>query len=80
MPQKWAPKRDVVGEFSKATKARGLKFVTAFHHAENWFYFPTWDKRYDCGDPRYSGLYGPIHEKGAQPSKEFLDRWAMASL
>jgi alpha-L-fucosidase len=72
---KMGPKRDVVGELSRAIKARGLKFVTAFHHAENWFYFPTWDQRYDCGDPRYSGLYGPIHEKGAQPTKAFLDRW-----
>lgn len=52
-----------------------MKLVTAFHHAENWYFFPVWDKRYDCGDPRYSGLYGPIHEKGAQPTKESLDRW-----
>jgi alpha-L-fucosidase len=72
---KMGPKRDVVGELSKAIKKRGMKFVTAFHHAENWFYFPTWDKRYDCGDPRYSGLYGPIHEKGALPDKAFLDQW-----
>ena len=72
---KMGPKRDIVGELSKAIKSRNLKFVSAFHHAENWFYFPTWDKRYDCGDPRYSGLYGPIHEKGALPTKAFLDRW-----
>lgn len=72
---KMGPKRDVVGELSKAIKKHNMKFVTAFHHAENWFYFPTWDKRYDCGDPRYSGLYGQIHEKGALPDKAFLDRW-----
>ncbi len=70
------PKRDIVGELSKAIKKRNMKFVTAFHHAENWFFFPVWDKTLDCGDPRYSGLYGPIHEKGAQPDKAFLDRWA----
>ena len=70
------PKRDVVGELAKAIKGRGLKFVTAFHHAENWYFFPVWDKRTDCSDPRFSGLYGPIHEKGAQPDKAFLDRWA----
>ena len=39
------PKRDVVGELARAIKKRDMKFVTAFHHAENWFYFPTWDKR-----------------------------------
>ena len=69
------PKRDIVGELGKAIKKSGLKFVAAFHHAENWYFFPVWDKRYDCGDPRYSGLYGPIHEKGAQPDGEFLQRW-----
>ncbi len=69
------PKRDVVGALAKAVKARGMKFVTALHHAENWFFFPVWDKRYDCSDPRYSGLYGFIHERGAPHSKEFLDRW-----
>ena len=72
---KMGPKRDVVGELAKAIKKRDMKFVTAFHHAENWFYFPTWDKRYDCGDPRYSGLYGPIHEKKSLPDKPFLTQW-----
>jgi len=72
---KMGPKRDIVGELSKAIKKRGMKFVTAFHHAENWLYFPTFDKRYDCGDPRYSGLYGFIHEKNALPTKGFLDQW-----
>ena len=72
---KMGPKRDVVGELNNAIKTRHIKFVVAFHHMENWYFFPTWDKRYDCGDPRYSGLYGPIHERGAQPSKEFLDKW-----
>ena len=56
---KMGPKRDVVGELARRrSRGRGMKFVTAFHHAENWFFFPTWDKRYDCADPRYSGLYG----------------------
>ncbi len=72
---KMGPKRDIVGELSKSIKKHNMKFVTAFHHAENWFYFPTWDKRYDCGDPKYSGLYGPIHEKGALPDKAFLEQW-----
>ncbi len=69
------PKRDVVGELSKAIKKRDMKFLTAFHHAEHWFYFPTWDKRYDVSDPRYAGLYGKSHAPDALPSKEFLDLW-----
>ena len=72
---KMGPKRDIVGELSRSIKKQGMKYVTAFHHAENWFFFPTTDKRYDASDPRYSGLYGPIHEEGALPTKEFLDIW-----
>ena len=72
---KMGPKRDVVGELARAIKKHDMKFVTAFHHAEAWFYFPTWDSRYDCGDPKYSGLYGPIHDKEALPTKEFLENW-----
>ena len=69
------PKRDVVGLLSNAIKKHGMKFMTALHHAEHWFYFPVWDKRYDVSDPRYAGLYGESHEKGALPDKKFLDVW-----
>lgn len=72
---KMGPKRDVVGELARAYKAQGLKFLTAFHHGAHWFYFPTWDSHYDVGDPRYSGLYGEIHPKGALPDEKFLDVW-----
>ena len=73
---KMGPKQDVVGELAKAIKAQGLKFVTAFHHAENWRFFPTWDTTIDCGNPKYSGLYGPIHAKDdLYPNKQFLDEW-----
>lgn len=72
---KMGPERDVVGELEKAIKARDMKFVTAFHHAASWFFFPVWDERYDCSKPEYSGFYGPIHPKGAEPTREFLDEW-----
>ncbi len=72
---KMGPKRDVVGQLSKAIKKQDMKFMTALHHAEHWFYFPVWDKRYDVSDPRYAGLYGQSHEKGALPDKKFLDVW-----
>jgi alpha-L-fucosidase len=72
---KMGPKRDVVGELEKAIKKRDMKFVTAFHHAANWFFFPVDDKRYDTGDPRYSGLYGQPHEEGAMRNQAFLDEW-----
>jgi alpha-L-fucosidase len=72
---KMGPKRDVVGELEKAIKKRNMKFVTAFHHAANWFFFPVADKRYDTGDPKYSGLYGQQHKEGAMRNQAFLDEW-----
>ncbi|MCG7852715.1 MAG: alpha-L-fucosidase [Methanosarcinaceae archaeon] len=72
---KMGPKRDVVGELEEAVKKRDMKFVTAFHHAANWFFFPVTDKRYDTGDPKYSGLYGQPHERGAMRNQAFLDEW-----
>ena len=69
------PKRDVVGELEEAIKKRNMKFVTAFHHAANWFFFPVMDKRYDTGDPKYSGLYGQPHKLGAMRNQAFLDEW-----
>jgi len=72
---KMGPKRDVVGELEKAIRKQGMKYMVAFHHAENWWFFPVWDARYDCSKQEYSGLYGQLHEKGEKPSKEFLDEW-----
>lgn len=69
------PKRDIVGELERAIKRRGIKYVTTFHHETNWWFFPTWDKRFDCGNPKYSDLYGPIHERGDEPTIEYLDEW-----
>ncbi len=72
---KMGPRRDIVGELEKAIKKRGLKYVTTFHHETNWWFFPTWDSRYDCGDLEFSDLYGPIHQRGDEPTKEYLDEW-----
>ncbi len=72
---KMGPKKDIVGELAIAIKSRDMKYVTAFHHAASWFFFPVWDERYDCSNPDFSGLYGPIHEEGAEPSRAFMDDW-----
>ena len=72
---KMGPKRDVVGELEKAIKKRDMKFVTAFHHAANWVFFPVLDKRYDTGDRQNSGLYGQPHKKGAMRNQAFIDEW-----
>jgi alpha-L-fucosidase len=83
---KMGPKRDVVGLLEKAIRKQGLRFLTAFHHAENWWFYPHWEKQYDTADPRYAGLYGEGHNTSGplstegffnqdRPSKAFLDRW-----
>ena len=56
------PMRDVVGELEKAIKKRGMKFITTFHHATHWAYYPHWVKEFDCSDPKYTDLYGPLHD------------------
>jgi alpha-L-fucosidase len=72
---KMGPKRDVVGELEEAIKKRGMKYVTAFHHAANWFFFPVADERYDTGNPENAGLYGQYHLPGEKRNQEFLDEW-----
>jgi len=68
------PKRDLVGELADAARARGLKFVTSFHHGFNWKYYePAF--QYDARDPRYAGLYGQPHFPGIPESQEFLEDW-----
>jgi len=34
------PERDVVGELEEAIRGQGMKFMVAFHHAANWWYYP----------------------------------------
>jgi alpha-L-fucosidase len=74
------PKRDTVGEMEKAIRKRGMKFMVAFHHAANWFFFPQSDPKFDTSNPEYAGLYGIRYEgkytrHQVWPNKEFLDWW-----
>ena len=50
------PKRNVVAELEKAIRGKGMKFMAAFHHAENWFFYPHWKPAYDTSNPQYAGL------------------------
>ena len=57
---KMGPKRDIVGELAKATRARGLRFGVSSHRAEHWWWYnegTQYDS--DVNDARYAGLYGP---------------------
>ncbi|HPR82295.1 MAG TPA: alpha-L-fucosidase [Pontiellaceae bacterium] len=68
------PHRDITGELEKAIRARGMKFITTFHHGFAWRYFEPAFK-YDAADPQYADLYTEIHEPNAPPSKAFQDQW-----
>ncbi len=78
------PKRDIVGEMEKAVRSHGLKFITTFHHANNWYYYYHMEGL-DTSDPRYEKLYGRPHaaSKGIgtsdylsdRPDKEFCEFW-----
>jgi len=62
------PKRDVVGELEKAIRRQKMRFMVALHHAENWWFYPHWRTEFDTSDPRYAGLYGPLHNLEGLPA------------
>lgn len=68
------PRRDIVGELSAAYRAKGLRFITSFHHGYAWRYFePSFN--YDGADPQNADLYTQVHKPGAPPSRHFQDHW-----
>lgn len=68
------PRRDITGALEKAMRARGLKFITTFHHGYAWQYYEPCFK-YDGADPAYADLYTEAHGPKAPPSRPFLDTW-----
>jgi len=60
---KMGPKRNVVSELEIAIRKQNLRFMVALHHAENWWFYPHWRPEFDTADPRYSGLYGQLHNQ-----------------
>lgn len=79
------PKRDIVGEMSKAIKGEGMKFITTLHHSWLFGWYTTWDKETDASNPAYEDLYGPIvppsawamakEEQDPMPGADFNKRW-----
>lgn len=72
--QNMGPHRDITGELEKAIRARGLKFITTFHHGYAWRYYePSF--RFDAADGQNADLYTEVHAPKAPPSKHFQDMW-----
>lgn len=73
---KHGPKRDVIGELSKAVREKGMRFGISNHRVENWdFMYPSLDPdSTDLFDPQYASLYGPpqkpTENSGMGPSEK----------
>ena len=66
------PKHDVAGELERAVRKRGMYYMAAFHHAENWKFFPHWVREYDTSDPQYADLYGEAHNVDWGSEKRYM--------
>ncbi len=56
------PQRDLVGELEKAIRARGLKFVTTFHHERTRTWYPRVEGWPTTSDPQLQLLYMNIDD------------------
>ncbi len=76
---KMGPKRDIIGELSRAVREKGLVFGLSSHRAEHWWFFDGGMKfDSDVKDPAFAGLYGPAQpEKESTPDAAFLDDWLL---
>lgn len=69
-----SPSIDFTAELSRAIKAKGMLYLTAFHHSFTWDYF-NYAYEFDAADGSNKALYCEPHDELTPPSKEFLDNW-----
>lgn len=81
---KMGPKRDIIGELSRAVRRQGLVFGLSNHRVENWwFYGGGRDIPSDVQDDRYRALYGPARDRKESeegktpPDASFLEDWLL---
>ena len=81
------PKRDLIGELSKAVHARGIKFGVSNHGIENFqFINPTKElaedlksKQADLYDPKWAEFYH-VADRSDDACKKFLVDWALRNV
>ncbi|SFS19084.1 alpha-L-fucosidase [Dyella sp. OK004] len=70
---KMGPKRDVIGQLSKAIRAEGLHFGLSSHRAEHdWFMGNGRKFASDVNDPKYAEFYGPAQVRMAGSDSDVL--------
>ncbi len=73
------PKRDIAGELAKAYRAKGMKFLGAFHHGFTYHYYEFARKHgYQGSDPQYADLYGAVDARDKNKKfipREFQEQW-----
>ena len=47
-----------------------MKYMVAMHHAENWYFFPHWNKNFDTSKKEFEGLYGELHNLDNSDNQE----------
>jgi alpha-L-fucosidase len=68
------PKRDLVGDLSKAVRAKGMKFGVSNHGMEHWnFMYPDTSLKTDLFDPSFADFYGPPHPPRTEPDSAFQE-------
>jgi alpha-L-fucosidase len=78
---KMGPKRDIIGELSRAVREIFLTFGISYHRAEHWWFFHEGMKfDSDVREKEYFDLYGPAQPESMQPTEEFLEDWFLRLL
>lgn len=68
------PCRDVTGELAKAIRAEGMNFITTFHNAYNWWFFPK-DEQFDTLDSEANMLYSRCRQERDLPDEKYHNDW-----
>lgn len=78
----YGPKRDVIGECTKAFKRKGIRSIATFHHQWLWGWFMSTDNEADVYDPANQVFYGPAlpletnrYKPYRYPDETFLKNW-----
>jgi alpha-L-fucosidase len=71
---KMGPKRDVVGELTKAMRGKGIKTGVSTHYGRHWKYY-TFRPEFDTWDPANEGLYGARRADTDPPRPEDALNW-----